>query len=220
LPRENGRAIAEELYRGQLELAKQFDIALAGGDTNSWNGPLVISVTALGEVTERGALLRSGARPGDRILVTGSFGGSILGHHFDFTPRIVEALALHEKHSLHACIDVSDGLSLDLSRVAAASGCGAELELDKIPIAPDAVRLADSSDDGVSALAHALADGEDFELIIAASPADAQQIVAAATPACSITDIGQFIETPGLWKLRADGSRQSLTPSGYQHELK
>ena len=219
LPRQNGREIAEELYKGQLDLAKQFDTALAGGDTNSWEGPLVISVTALGEVTQRGPLLRSGARPGDHILVTGSFGGSILGRHFDFTPRVVEALALHEKYQLHACIDVSDGLSLDLARMATASGCGAELDLSTIPIAPDAVRLVDSSTDGVSALEHALADGEDFELIMAAAPEDARQIVASAPVSAGITCIGQFIETPGLWQLLADGSRKSLEPRGYQHKL-
>ena len=66
----------------------------------------------------RGPLLRSGARPGDRILVTGSFGGSILGQHLDFEPRVAEALLLADRYELHAGIDVSDGLSLDLSRLA------------------------------------------------------------------------------------------------------
>jgi thiamine-monophosphate kinase len=219
LPRQNGREIAEALYLGQLDLAKQFDIALAGGDTNSWEGPLVISVTALGEVTEHGPLLRSGARVGDHILVTGSLGGSILGRHFDFTPRIAEALSLHEKHRLHACIDISDGLLLDLSRVATASGCGAALSFGNIPIAHDARRLADSSNDGVSALEHALADGEDFELIIAASPEDAREMVASAPVSVPISCIGQFVESPGLWQLAPDGSRQPLEPRGYQHKL-
>ena len=72
-----------ELYEGLLPLAERFHVAIAGGDTNSWDGPLVVSVTALGEVTADGPLCRSGAEPGDRIIVTGSFGGSILGRHLD-----------------------------------------------------------------------------------------------------------------------------------------
>src|SRR5262245_61384389 len=73
LPRQGGRALAEELYRGLREVADAFDTALAGGDTNSWDGPLVISVTLLGEATPRGPVRRRGARPGDWLLVTGPF---------------------------------------------------------------------------------------------------------------------------------------------------
>jgi thiamine-monophosphate kinase len=219
LPRQNGRTLGEALYRGQLELAKEFNMALAGGDTNSWEGALVISVTAIGEVTERGPLLRSGAKPGDQILVTGSFGGSILGRHFDFTPRVSEALTLHEKYSLHACIDVSDGLSLDLARMAHASGCGAVLDLSRIPIAADAARLTESLADGTTPLDHALADGEDFELIVAASPEDSTRIVASQPVGVPISCVGYFVDQPGLWQLLPDGSKQILTPRGYQHEL-
>ena len=125
LPRTDGLGLAQELAEGMIPLAEQFDVAFAGGDTNSWDGPLVISVTILGEPTLQGPLRRQGAKPGDVIIVTGSFGGSILGHQFDFEPRVREALLLHERYDLHAGIDVSDGLSLDLSRLAAASGCGA-----------------------------------------------------------------------------------------------
>ena len=102
----------------------------------------MISVAAIGELTERGPLLRSGARPGDAILVTGSFGGSILGRHFRFTPRVREALLLQERYELHAATDVSDGLSLDLSHITQESGCGALLDASAVPIADDAYRLA------------------------------------------------------------------------------
>ena len=85
-------SLAEALYEGMLPLAEQYDLAIAGGDTNSWDGPLAISITLLGRVTGRGPLCRGGARPGDRIVVTGSFGGSILGRHLDFEPRVGEAL--------------------------------------------------------------------------------------------------------------------------------
>ncbi len=115
-------------------------------------------------MTGRGPLCRSGARPGDRIVVTGSFGGSILGRHLDFEPRVREALALHARYELHAGIDVSDGLSLDLAHILEESRCGAVLDADAVPIAADARRLAEKLADGSTPLDHALGDGEDFEL--------------------------------------------------------
>ncbi|HEX4149434.1 MAG TPA: thiamine-phosphate kinase, partial [Pirellulales bacterium] len=142
LPRRGGGRLAEELYAGMQPLADAYGVALAGGDTNSWDGPLAISVTLVGSATDRGPLVRSGARPGDKIVVTGSFGGSILGRHFDFEPRVREAIELHRRYELHAGIDVSDGLSLDLARMAAESGCGVRLELERVPIASAANELA------------------------------------------------------------------------------
>src|SRR5689334_20315235 len=86
LPRRGGEALAKQVYDGMLPLAHQLDCPIAGGDTNSWDGPLAISVTALGVVPPDRRWRRSGALPGDAILVTGQFGGSILGRQFDFTP--------------------------------------------------------------------------------------------------------------------------------------
>src|SRR5712672_3679532 len=133
LPRAGGRALAEELYLGLREVADAFDTAVVGGDTNTWDGPLVISVTLLGEETGRGPVTRRGAQPGDWLLVTGTLGGSIRGKHLDFTPRVREAQRLHELVELHAMIDVSDGLAADLHHVLTASGCGALLRTEAIP---------------------------------------------------------------------------------------
>src|SRR5947199_2003077 len=130
LPRRGGRALAEELYTGLREVADAFDTAIVGGDTNSWDGPLVISVTLLGEASGRGPVRRSGARPGDWLMVTGPLGGSIRGNHLDFTPRVREARRLHEVAELHAMIDVSDGLAADLGHLCAESGCGAVLSAE------------------------------------------------------------------------------------------
>src|SRR5262245_46529423 len=91
LPRVGGRKLAEELYLGLREVADEFGTAVVGGDTNSWDGALTISVTVLGVPTGRGPVKRSGAKPGDVLMVTGPLGGSILGHHLDFTPRVREA---------------------------------------------------------------------------------------------------------------------------------
>src|SRR6266581_4525107 len=143
LPRQGGRALAEELYLGLREVADAFDTAVVGGDTNSWDGPLVINVTLLGEATPRGAVRRSGARVGDWLMVTGPLGGSILGKHLDFTPRVWEAAKLHLAAPLHAMIDISDGLAADLHHLCTESGCGAVLRAEAIPIAEDAHKLQD-----------------------------------------------------------------------------
>ena len=217
LPIDGGEALAKGLYAGLLPLAAEFDCAIAGGDVNSWSGPLVISVTALGEVQPGREWRRSGARPGDQILVTGSFGGSILGKHFAFTPRVSEALWLAEHLEVHAAIDVSDGLSLDLARLAEASGLGACLNLNQVPVSDAARQL--SASDGMSPLEHALGDGEDFELILAVGPASAQRYLDEHPDWTSrLTMVGRFIEPRGLWF--SDGAAMKpLPPSGYQHRL-
>ena len=218
LPRQGAMETAVAMYEGLLPLAEQFDVAIAGGDTNSWDGPLAVSITVLGEVTAHGPLQRGGAKPGDRIVVTGSFGGSILGRHFDFLPRVEEALLLNERYELHAGIDVSDGLSLDLNRLAEESGCGAVLRTDAVPIAEDARRLASKRDDGSTALDHALSDGEDFELILAVSADEAGRMVAEKPIGVPLTVIGQFVAETGLWQEDSQGARRPLVPRGWQHE--
>jgi thiamine-monophosphate kinase len=212
LPRRGGRALAEELYLGLREAADAFDTAIIGGDTNSWDGPLAINVCLLGEATPRGVVRRSGARPGDRLLVTGPLGGSILGKHLDFTPRVREALQLHAAVALHAMIDVSDGLAADVHHLCEESGCGAVLWAEAIPIAEAARTL------GGSPLEHALADGEDFELVFAVAPADARSLLE-RQPVAGVTlvDIGECVEQ-GLW-LEEAGRRSPLPPRGYVHRL-
>jgi thiamine-monophosphate kinase len=219
LPRSGGMALAVDLYEGLLPLAAEHGLAIAGGDTNSWDGPLVLSITLLGQPGPRGPLLRSGARPGDRILVTGSFGGSILGRHFDFAPRVAEALLLRERYELHAGIDVSDGLSLDLARLAEESGCGAAVALAAIPIAEAARRLAADRRDGSTPLDHALGDGEDFELILAAAPQEAARMLAEQPLGVPLNEIGRFVEERGLWQIDAGGRRSPLAAKGYLHKF-
>jgi thiamine-monophosphate kinase len=219
LPRQGGMDLALGLYEGLLPLAEQYGVAIAGGDTNSWEGPLVVSVTLVGKVTARGPLERSGAVPGDRIVVTGSFGGSILGRHFDFPPRVAEALLLAERYELHAGIDCSDGLSIDLAHLAEESRCGALLQPEAVPVADDARRLADKLADGSTPLEHALGDGEDFELIVAVPPEDADRMLAEQPLGVPLTAIGQFVAEPGLWQVGGAGNRIALVPRGYQHEF-
>ncbi|MGE5756834.1 MAG: thiamine-phosphate kinase, partial [Planctomycetaceae bacterium] len=165
LPRAGTVAIAQGLHAGMQRMAERYGVDLVGGDTNAWDGPLVVSVTVLGEATGRGPVRRSGARPGDVVCVTGPLGGSVLGRHLRPEPRIAEALALHAAAPLHALIDISDGLASDLGHILEESGgLGAVLDADAIPIHPDGRTQAQH--DGRALLDHALNDGEDFELAV------------------------------------------------------
>jgi thiamine-monophosphate kinase len=215
LPRHGGRALAEELYQGMREVADAFDTAIVGGDTNSWDGPLVVNVTVLGEATPRGVVRRNGARPGDWLMVTGPLGGSILGKHLDFTPRVREALQLHEAAPLHAMIDVSDGLVADVNHICEESGCGAVLYADAIPIT-DAAR---GMKDGRTPLEHALGDGEDFELVFAVTAEDGRRLVEIQPVAgVTLTRIGEVVVEKGLW-IEENGVRRPLPPTGYVHAI-
>ncbi len=217
LPKKGAGELAIKLYEGILPLAERYDLAIAGGDTNTWDGPLVITATLLGQVTVDGPLCRKGAMPGDRILVTGAFGGSILGRQFDFEPRVREALLLNRRYDLHAGMDVSDGLAIDLSRLSRESGCGAIVETDRVPIHADSVRLARQQNDGRTPLDHALGDGEDFELILAVSPSEAATMLADQPLGIPLTDIGSFGDTPGLWTRGSDGHIEPLAATGWEH---
>ncbi len=217
LPQLSGSLeFSQELFRGIRELADQFQTAIVGGDTNSWRGPFAISITLLGEATSLGAVRRSAALPGDWIFVTGSLGGSILGHHLNFTPRVQEALRLQEFVRLHAMIDVSDGLAADLNHILEESGCGAVLDAHAIPISDAAHELSRTS--GKPPLQHALGDGEDFELVFTVSAADGAKLLShSPLPGVALTKIGECIGA-GLW-IDVKGERQPLEPTGWVHQL-
>lgn len=219
LPKKRGEELALALYEGLIPLAEEFGTAIAGGDTNSWAGPLVISITALGEVTPGKEWRRSGARAGDEILVTGSFGGSILGRHLDFMPRVREALLLSGQYEIRAAIDVSDGLSIDLERLCEASGVGAVLDLSLVPVASAAELLARQTKNVLTPVEHALGDGEDFELILAASSAVAADLIARQPLDVPLTRIGSFTVQPGLWQRSSGGALIPLAPRGYEHQF-
>ena len=218
LPRHGGDTLGREIEVGIEALAAEHGVTLAGGDTNAWDGPLVISTTAIGSVRPGAAWRRDGARVGDVLVVTGAFGGSLLGRHLAVAPRVREALFIAEHFTVHAAIDCSDGLSLDLARMMAASGTCGVVRLADVPIHADALRRA--ARDGGTALEHALGDGEDFELILAMPPEAARALVAAAGTApldLPITVIGTVVAGTGLVAEAADGVRSPLEPRGYIH---
>lgn len=210
LPR--GRAgLAEEMYIGLREMADAFDTPIVGGDTNSWDGPLAITVTIFGESAK--PVRRNGAQPGDWLFVTGPLGGSILGHHFDFTPRIREARLLADAVDLKAMIDISDGLSQDLHHILTESHCGAELDAAAIPIADAARTLAART--GKSPLEHALGDGEDFELIFAVSAVDGAKLMKDSP--VPVWKIGECMAAG--YGIVENGVRRRLEPTGWAHSF-
>ncbi|QVL34314.1 thiamine-monophosphate kinase [Telmatocola sphagniphila] len=216
LPRKKGAEIAQGLFRGIESLARDYEVEIIGGDTNSWNGPLSISITLFGESTAKGPVKRSGAEIGDVIFVTGPLGGSILGRHLNFEPRVREALQLHRAFDLHSMIDLSDGLSRDLGHICEESHCGAEIWARELPITPAAQQL--SRQDGRTPEYHALHDGEDFELCFTVSESVAEQI--RKDPMWNCTAIGRIQKAEqGIRLLDENNQWQPLEAQGYQHEF-
>jgi thiamine-monophosphate kinase len=217
LPQDRAGELGRGIYAGMESLAQRFHVDLIGGDTNAWNGPLVISVTVLGSASDRGPVRRSGAKPGDAILVTGALGGSLhAGRHLRPEPRIAEALDLHEEATLHAMIDISDGLAADLSHILTESGgLGAVLDEFAIPIHPDAHDMSRS--DGVPAIEHALSDGEDFELCVVVSPQDAARLLAKPPPGTTLSLIGRITSTPRLLLRMPDDTLRPISSRGFDH---
>jgi thiamine-monophosphate kinase len=205
---------AVRLARGAHEFGLRYGCPLVGGDTNSWDHPTVISITiAARPEPGRAPVRRDGARPGDAVYVTGPLGGSRLGRHMTFEPRIETALAINRALSPTAMIDVSDGLALDLWRILEASGCGAVLEaaaLDQV-LHPDALVLA--ARDGRPPRAHALFDGEDFELIVTVPPA----VPEPRCRALGLRPLGRLQAEPGLFLREGDDTCVPIPRRGWEH---
>jgi len=211
MPAEDVRRLAESM----LEVAERYGCVLAGGDTTAWDGPLAIDVTMLAEVPpHRGPILRSGAKPGDAIFVSGRLGGSILGRHLTFEPRVDLAWRIAETGAVHAMIDISDGLAADLEHICRESGCGAELDADLLEqiISPEARLLASRT--GRSPLQHALHDGEDFELLIAADEAGLEEFQRQGR----LIRIGRMTAEAGIYLLTGT-ARQRIEPEGWKHKF-
>jgi thiamine-monophosphate kinase len=214
LPKSRGPEFAAEFQSGLRALADEFDVVIAGGDTNSWDGTLVVSITVLGEPGARPPVRRSGARPGDWIFVTGACGGSIHGRHLTFTPRVKEAAALLAAVDVHAMIDISDGLSADLHHILDESGAGADVEAASIPIHPDTALEATCDP-----WERALGDGEDFELIFTVSPEDGRRLMRSPPLAMSLARLGTIVEGNARTLSLPDGRVVPLPRCGWEHRL-
>jgi thiamine-monophosphate kinase len=212
-----------ELAGGMRECCDEFGLTLVGGNL-SRGSEVSIVVTVTGEVVPGRAVRRDGARPGDRLVVTGSLGGSAAGlrmasqrswsddehdalrRYMRPTPRVGEAGIL-STHGVTSMMDVSDGLAIDLSRLCRASGTGARVEIERVPVHPAATA------------AEALEGGEDYELLATLPDSDA---VEDARPelregfGVSLSDIGAIIEE-GLVAVDDDGAERPLRIEGWDH---
>lgn len=174
LPQQRDETYARQIYDGIFSLAEQFNISIAGGDTNSWDGGLVVSVTVQGVLNQGEPIYRSGAQPGDHIFVTGPLGGSLgSGRHLKFTPRLIESQKLLEHFRPTAMLDLSDGLGSDLFHLTSSSGVGAIIESAAIPIHDDVPTSV--QDD--QRLHQAISDGEDFELLFTLTTEQSQELL-------------------------------------------
>lgn len=156
LPKDLDLKFIDSVYAGINSMAKRFNVNITGGDTNS-SDRIIIDIALIGEVNKDELILRSGAKVGDFIMVTGTLGGSIRERHLSFIPRIRESQFLVKNFKINSMIDISDGLSSDLFRICQSSKVGARIYESLIPISK-----------GINSVKNALHDGEDFELLFTA----------------------------------------------------
>ncbi len=228
-----------ELYGGMREAADEYGMALVGGDTSRADRA-VVSVTVYGEVPTGRAVTRSGARPGEVLVVTGSLGGSAGGlriardaarHHTEAlsTEWGRALLAVHERPRARvgegqalaaagasAMIDLSDGLAIDLARLCEESGVGARVSLPDLPLGPGLVDLASVTDaDPVDLALHG---GEDYELLAALPPQALERAGRSLVErfGTRLTEIGEITEGTGVVAVRGD-AEEPLEPKGWDH---
>jgi thiamine-monophosphate kinase len=215
-PEHTTEKSARELYKGIWNIADTYNIEIAGGDIISGRGPFCINVTLLGRDDGLKPIRRSGARVGDSILVTGMLGGSILGKHLSFEPRLKEGLILNKNFTVHAMIDISDGLTADLNHILEESCVGAIMYEDQIPVSHAAVELSKKT--GHTPLYHAVSDGEDYELLMTLSKAQAKKVLSSELLTdVKVSCIGEIVEGRGIQIKSSRGNIRRIKPRGYEH---
>ena len=211
----------DRFLKGLLDLAEEFKLPLAGGDTAQSAGGIQADIVVVGSVPKGKAVLRSGAKAGDRIYVTGELGGSAAAlarlaeskpvgaeylRHLRPQARVAVGQWLRRRRIASAMIDLSDGLSTDLEHICQESHVGAEIEADAIPraqVGPGKKRVA---------LELALHGGDDYELLFTSAAA-----VPAEVAGVRVTPIGQITRSKGMRLIGSDGKPRSLEARGWEH---
>jgi thiamine-monophosphate kinase len=245
LPKDKPEDFFKMLFSGIFELADKLGLRVIGGDTSSSPGPVFLDSMVIGECLEGAAVTRSGAKAGDLIFVTGTLGASALGLRLlqqslvssaenDKVPTWVRdhAIARHLKpeplvnagHAIGAAglatsmIDISDGLSTDLSHILTESGQGAMLLAEAIPISEGVLAARDAGIE-IDPLALALSSGEEYELLFTARPENRallEDLVDSVGSRASC--IGEIVADHGL-KLHRDGVTEEIRVTGYEHSM-
>jgi thiamine-monophosphate kinase len=219
LPRQYQPDLIQKIYDGMTALATRYDVAIVGGETTTNPEHIFISVALLGSVERGRATLRSTAQVGDAIFVSGELGGSLSGKHLDFEPRLIEARWLTQNFSIHAMLDLSDGLAGDLRHILKASHVGAELLSRSIPTSRAARMAVKAESNAKPPLLAALTDGEDFELLFTLGSGDAVRVLDGwkqQFPKLKLTCIGKITDGDGINIRDAHGVRK-LAAHGYTH---
>jgi len=197
---------ADGLYKGIKKAADRFGIDLVGGDTVG-SKKIVINVALTGEVEKKNLTLRSGAREGDAIFITGNIGGSLKLKHLNFTPRLKEARFLVKNFKINSMIDVSDGLLADLGHILKESNKGAILYEKKVPVSKNALNFNS-----------AVRDGEDFELVFTLSESSAVRLKKFWPFKTKISEIGRICSSrKGFFLVRKNGKSEKIKPTGFTH---
>lgn len=222
----------DEFFDGWHDLAAIFEVELVGGDTSRSPDRLVIDSIVAGEVPKGRAILRSGAKPGDGIYVSGPLGGAAAGlailkdggklkdsaseeqqtlvmKQLRPLPQVRLGARLRQGQAASAMIDLSDGLSSDLAHLCAASGVGAVINANDLPFDGETMNVAGSVD---GMLQFVLNGGEDFELLFTG---DDEKI--SASGIADIFRIGDVTANVGVVELNRNGERELLPPAGYKH---
>src|SRR5437667_6816537 len=200
VPEQTKVAWIKQLYRGLRRATRRFDVSIVGGEMSSTPGEIAIATSVIGFVEKHRAGSRRGGKPGDDLFVTGRLGGALRQKHLQFIPRIVESRWLTENFSIHAMMDLSDGLGADLPRLVRASKVGFKIEMEKFPLTRG-VKIDD-----------AISEGEDYELLFAISRRDRirlQQRWAKKFPNLPLTRIGSLSQL--------SAKHDQLLPRGYAH---
>lgn len=224
---------AEALYQGIRKAAEQFEVTLAGGDLSRSDGGIFIDIMHLGRVEKDRAVLRSGARPGDRIFVSGTLGESALGLHALQSdrkvdgadlfirrqrlpePRIGLGRILGTERLASAMIDLSDGLSSDLGHLCKSSGVGARVRLRDLPVSKTYQKVCMAL--SVEPMSNLLHGGEDYELLFTVRPGDLMRLSQASLPV-PVVEVGEILPaSEGLSVEFPDGGYGELSSGGYDH---
>jgi thiamine-monophosphate kinase len=183
IPSRTTLSWVKKIYRGLSRAAARFDVTIVGGETSSTHGSAMISVSVSGLVEKNRWVSRRGGKAGDDLFVTGRLGGASKGKHLRFVPRIEESRWLTKNFPVHAMIDLSDGLGVDLPRLARASRLGFKIDMERLPLNRGAK------------IGNAISDGEDYELLFAVSPRERDRLEKSwpkKFPKVPLTRIGRF----------------------------